>query len=179
MCSSLAWKSSFTCDSCQARMLVGRCCPTPLPKCIPVPSRAENNAQTVTSHWCLGRMGSLWASSLIHRHGVIAFTARSVPSVCGVINATRSQEECERGGVGAVNGNEWIQIIRDFDKKKCWIHVKLLEWQNLFAMFLAKHSTINHSPQESSGNKNVNKKIKSDLYISLYSLIRKTLQNRI
>lgn len=44
-------------------------------------------------------------------------------------------------GVGAVNGNEGIQIIRDFDKKKCWIHVKLLEWQNLFAMFLAKNSS--------------------------------------
>lgn len=77
--------------------------------------------------------------------------------------------------MGAVNGNEWIQIIRDFDKKKCWIHVKLLEWQNLFAMLLAKHS----STTAHSGNKNVNKKIKSDLYISLYSLIRKTLQNPI
>lgn len=79
-------------------------------------------------------------------------------------------------GVGAVNGNEWIQIIRDFNKKKCWIHVKLLEWQNLYAMFLAP---INHSPQESSGNKNLNKKIKTDLYILLYYLIRKTLQNLI
>ncbi|GLD46943.1 NACHT, LRR and PYD domains-containing protein 6 [Lates japonicus] len=38
---------SFTSGSV-AVMLVGRCCPTPLPKYIPVPSRAEeNNAQTV------------------------------------------------------------------------------------------------------------------------------------
>lgn len=100
-----------------AVMLVGRCCPIPSSKYIPLSSRAEENkARSVTSHWCLERLGSFWASSLIHRHGVIALTVRRM-FVWGVINATKRQLSWECVLMG-INGS---QIRLDFDKNKSWV----------------------------------------------------------
>lgn len=112
----LAWKSSFYLSFMSgsvAVMLVGRCYSTPLPKYIPVPSSAEeNNAQTVTSYWCLERLGSLWASSLTHRHGVTALTVRSV------LYEGRLVPQKEAGGINDIQ-------FMNVDNKNSPVHEQL------------------------------------------------------